>query len=113
MARECLKRLRAFKEFERQGYPSDFCEESVIVGGGPEKWEKTIDHIIMALEYVAYAGDEMFTKRAHNWWVKYFGFSPYDENQVNHTNYELIRYAESVVNSGLINMAVYWRNFWD
>jgi hypothetical protein len=130
MARECLKRLRAFKELERQGYPSDFCashddyscspedyqkyiEEGVIIGGGPEKWEKTIDHIIMALEYVAYAGDEMFTKRAHDWWVKYFGFSPYDENQVNHTNYELLRYAESVVGSGLINMAVYWRNLWD
>ena len=128
MARECLKRLRAFKEFERQGYPSDFCashidyscspedyqryiEEGTIIGGGPEKWERTIDHIIMALEYVAYAGDEMFTKKAHDWWVKYFGFSPYDE--VDHINHELTRYAESVVSSGLINMAIYWQNFWD
>jgi len=64
----------------------------------------------MALEYVAYAGDEKSTKRAHDWWVKYFGFSPYDENARNH---ELIRYAESVVQSGLINMAVYWQNLWD
>ena len=163
MARDCLKRLRAFKAYERQGYPSDFCashsdyscspedyqrhiEEGSIIGGGPERWEITIDHIIMALEYVAYVGDEMYTKRAHEWWVKHFGFSPHDEIDVNHddrwvkkedlkdginvgisqnpnnpeyehtvhyTNYELMRYADSVVRAGLINMAIYWQNLWD
>jgi len=76
MARECLKRLRAFKEYERHGYPSDFCashtDYSCSNPNNPE-YELTIDY----------------------------------------SNYELLRYAESCVSSGLINMAVYWQNLWD
>ena len=82
----------------------------------------------------------------YEWWVKHFGFSPYDEIDVNHddrwvkkdlkdgitfsgvrqnpndpeyehtvhyTNYELMQYADSVVRTGLINMAIYWQSFWD
>jgi hypothetical protein len=99
-AREMLRRIKAFKEHERHGYPSEFCSSSdeygggeelyvknlslgTIVGGGPERWEQELDHIIMALEYVSYIGDYDHDKKGHDWWNKWFGFHPNDELEVN------------------------------
>jgi hypothetical protein len=93
MSKYCLKMLYAFKKYDRHGYPSTFSEYNEnewnskedyndaikrgdLLGGGPSEWEKVLDHIIMALEFKAFEGNE---KKMHDWWIKYFGMDPWDE----------------------------------
>ena len=164
MAARMLKHLRVFKKHDRMGYPSDFTdshesfscseeeyeqmiEDGTIIGGGSERWEAVLDHIIMSLEYIAEIDDAFDNAHACKWWNKHFGFSPYDKLQVNeyirwvkkqdledgltfmgkrenpndesytrhvsYLNIELITYAESVVQAGLMQLAIYFRSLWD
>ena len=95
MARECLKRLRAFKEYARHGYPSDFCASHTDYSCSPEDYQRYIK------EGFAFNG---LRKNTNN---------PEYELTVDYSNYELLRYAESCISSGLINMAIYWQSLWD
>jgi hypothetical protein len=98
-SKELLKRLRAYKKHKRMGYPSTFSEydemtyksraeydkyvaSGDIVGGGPEKWEETLDQMIQAFEYVAEIADDVDTPKTRAWYEKYYGFSPYDESDI-------------------------------
>jgi len=95
MAPYILKYLKAFKKSDRHGYPGYFSEynenewrskeeydeaviEDRILGGGNKAWEKILDIIIMAFEYKVI--DSLGLKREGDWYLKYLGMNPYDEN---------------------------------
>jgi hypothetical protein len=93
IAKYNLKLIKAFKKYERHGYPSVFMnydencgyskekydelkERGLILSGGPDAWERILDHIIMAFEYIVNEGNR---KTLNKWWIDNFGMDPYDE----------------------------------
>jgi len=87
------KIVKAFKESERNGYPSDFSEynehewksedeykqaiaDGKLKGGGFAAWEKVLDIILMAMEHEI---SESSLKKQSEWYLKYFGMDPHDD----------------------------------
>ena len=100
MAKDILKMLYMFKKHERHGYPGYFAEyhenewkskkeyddkieSGEMEGGGFEAWERTLDHIIMAFEYIVYEGHH---KKETEWFMKHFGMDPYLDNDERNMN---------------------------
>jgi len=98
LAKYILKVLRAYKKYDRHGYPGIFSEYSEnewrtkeeydeaiasgrMKGGGPEAWEKILDRMIATFEGIVYCD---FTSEKEAWYVKHFGFSPHAKLDVNH-----------------------------
>ena len=102
LSKKILDAVVAYKKSDRHGYPGTFseyndhewkCKEDYdakiangdMIGGGPDAWEKILDKIIMAFEYLVNDGNR---EKEKEWFTKYFGFSPYDENECNlHISY--------------------------
>lgn len=102
MAPKILRYLYAYRDSERMGYPSIFSEyedgrwpnkedylkeikSGTIIGGGQERWEEYLNHIIMSFEYLAWETND---KKRKEWFLKYFGFDPYEEIDINrHISY--------------------------
>ena len=91
LAKYLYKKIKAFRDMKRNGYPSyfsEYCEnewkskgdyekaiyEGKIGGGGSEAWDKTLDHILMALEYTVYVKDIFGEKKRANEWYEKNGF---------------------------------------
>jgi len=85
------KVLVAYKKYDRSGYPGIFSEynenewgtiekyneaiaEGRLIGGGAEAWEKVLDIMLMAFEYLNWEGHH---KKQTEWFIKYFGMDPY------------------------------------
>lgn len=104
LAKYNLKYIKAFRESERNGYPSCFSEynenewktkveydekiaDGSMIGGGEKAWEKVLDLIIMSLEFIVIDGNK---KKETEWYLKYFGMCPYEENNEcnRHTSYD-------------------------
>jgi hypothetical protein len=116
IAKQSLKIVKAFKDYDRHGIPSIFSEyhenewkskeeydkaiaDGKMLGGGQDAWEKVLDHIIMALEYKANEGNK--AKLEEEWWIKYFGMNPYDEsNRCNKYEKYEFRYKDDNKNIG-------------
>ena len=95
MAARMLKHLRAFKKHDRMGYPSDFTDSHESFSCGEEEYKQMIEDGLT------------FTGKREN---------PNDETYTRHVSYlniELINYAESVVQAGLMQLAIYFRSLWD
>jgi len=92
IAKYCLKLVKAYKKMERHGYPGCFSEYSEnewksreeydeaiangrMIGGGPEAWEKILDTIIMAFEFITFE----YKDKPEKWYLKYFGMNPYEK----------------------------------
>jgi hypothetical protein len=75
MAKRILPVLQAFKKMKRNGYPGIYSEYE----GGYEIWERDLDHIIHAVEFVAYG----YTKKIHQWYIDNFGMDPYSTDPIN------------------------------
>jgi len=93
LSKYVYKHLKAFNESERHGYPGCFSEyrenewkskeeydvkieSGEMYGGGNEAWEKILDHVLMALEYLNNEGD---SKKEKEWFLRYFGMDPHEE----------------------------------
>jgi hypothetical protein len=88
LARYIYPRLLAFKKIHRMGYPSDFSEysenewetkekydeaikEGKIIGGGPDKWEETLDEIIFAFDWKINCDDHRNDKQRDEFYKRY------------------------------------------
>jgi hypothetical protein len=161
MAQRILPVLHAFKKMKRNGFPSTYSEydensgwkskelyddaikEGIIIGGGEKRWEADLDHMIHAIEYVAWESSKKITK----WYINNFGMDPYaddirnkykyytykEENGLtgmtfgdkptrevtdlkeheSYGNHELLQYIDEYVNSGLEKLGKMWRALWD
>ena len=107
LAKYLYKKIKAFSDMERHGYPSYFTEyneneweskeeygEAVKKGkigsGSYEAWNKTLDKILLALEYSIHVKDSIGeTKKANEWYKKYGFKNPHAKIPENlHTDYE-------------------------
>jgi hypothetical protein len=106
MAKRLLPVLYAFKKMERHGFPSSYSEyeknsgwssqeednkalqEGKVKGGGEKAWEADINHIILSLEYVAFADNN---KKITKWYIDNFGMDPYSDDVYNKYKYYTYR----------------------
>ncbi|MCL2704735.1 MAG: hypothetical protein FWE72_00820 [Spirochaetaceae bacterium] len=95
IAKDILRRLRAYKRMNRHGYPVSFVEyedSSMSMeeynkriesgeweGGGPDAWEIVLDTMIISFEYIVEVDRHYGSKRAHEWYIKHYGMDPHDE----------------------------------
>jgi hypothetical protein len=89
MSERILPVLHAFKKMERNGHPSLYSEydkaiaSGDLVGGGSERWEADLDHMIKAVEFVAWES----SKKIHQWYIDNFGIDPYSDDKRNEYKY--------------------------
>ncbi len=96
LAKIIYPKIKAYKEYERHGYPNYFSEydenawgskekyekeiaDGNIAGGGPDAWEKTLDEIIFAFEYFLFGRDPFPENgpKANNFFKKYGYKNPF------------------------------------
>lgn len=97
IARKVLPVLKAFKKMERHGYPHIYSswdkhsgftkeeyniaiEKGTMIGGEEDAWNKDLDHIIHAIEYIAWEGN---SKKISKWYIDNFGMDPYAKDTRN------------------------------
>lgn len=108
MAKRILPVLYAFRNSERMGHPSIFSEyeenswgsreeydEAInsgrMIGGGEEQWIKELNHIIDAVEFIAFEG----TKKITAWWLRIFNSDPWCRNETNKYFYYTYKIKDS------------------
>lgn len=122
LSKYILRKLKAFKNYDRVGYPSTFAsyykdewrskeeydkavEKGDMKGGGSEAWEKCLDEMIFAFEFIIYYEHHNDKKRLA-FCEKYGLEDPYE-------NYKFIEEYYNRVQNGLDLFAKYFWSLWD
>jgi|GEM_PF-2513521 hypothetical protein len=132
-------KLKAFKKMKRTGYPSMFCDyeddmvfeskeqyedyvkNSDMIGGGPEAWEKVLDEMIFACEYILHKEYEKKYKNFYKNWGLEDPYAEIEENkcdsfivgEVFYFNVKLEMEYEARAQKGIELMGKYLFSLWD
>jgi hypothetical protein len=103
LAQYIYPRVKAFRDAKKCGYPTYFSEyhhnectkeeyDEMVAKGyrcsevaaglltPDEAWNKVLDMIVYAFEYIVYVESGKTREEERVFWLHYFGFSPWDEN---------------------------------